>query len=251
MIKHAMMGAAVVLVMGCNSGPSQSTENTVGGPNVISTKETPLSKGATSLTLDWGPKGQAGQVAIADVLTYGGSKPTITAPDGWQKIREDSTKTTRQSLYWHAIQANEPSTAQWTFSEPVDAQGAIVLLENVATTAPVDVTSGNTSDKGGSMTATSVSTTTDGDLILAFNATDFGAYRDASCGKCDGLNPKLPPNVSVVLNHESTAREYWILANYRNQVGDTDPQTSDAPQIFNWIAAQVAIKRGAATSATP
>ena len=253
MIKLALMLAAGVFVAACNSGSAQTPDNTVGGANVVSFTETPLTKAATSISLNWGSKGQAGQVAIADVLSYGGQKPTITAPDGWQKIRDDSTKTTRQSLYWHAIQANEPSTAQWTFSEPLDAQGAILLLDNVAPGSPVDMTSGNASasDDGGSMTSKSVATTSDGDLILAFNATDFGAYRPASCGKCDGLNPKLPTNVSVVLNHESTAQEYWILANYQNQAGDTDPQTSDAPQFFNWVAAQVAIKRSVATSPTP
>ena len=251
MIRRALMVAAAVFVVACNSGPSQTPENTVGGANVVSSAKTPLTKGASSLSLDWGSKAQAGQVAIADVLSYSGSKPTITAPAGWQQIRDDSSKTTRQSLYWHAIQANEPSTAAWTFSEPVDTQGAVLLLDNVATTAPVDVTSGNTSASGGSMTAKSVATTSDGDLILAFNATDFGAYRPTSCGKCDGLNPTLPADVTVVLNHESTALEYWILANYQTQMGETEAQTSEAAQFFYWVAAQVAIKRAAATSPTP
>jgi hypothetical protein len=251
--KRSVIGIAAFLIVACNSGPSQTPENTVGGANVVSFKETPLVKGTTSIFLDRGSKGQAGRVAIADVLSYNGAKPTITAPDGWQKIRDDSSKTTRQSLYWHSVQADEPSTAKWTFSEPVDAQGAILLLDNVASGSPVDMTSGNTStsDSGGSMIAKSVSTTSDGDLILAFDATDFGAYRPVSCGKCDGLNPKLPTNVSVVLNHESTALEYWILSNYQDQMGDTEPQTSDAPQFFNWVAAQVAIKRAVATSPTP
>jgi hypothetical protein len=101
------------------------------------------------------------------------------------------------------------------------------------------------------MIAKSVATTADGDLILAFNATDFGAYRNTACSICSGLNPTLPADVSVVLNHEATALEYWILANYQNQVGDTEVQTSSAPQVFDWVAAQVAIKRGAATSPTP
>jgi hypothetical protein len=250
MIKGALMLAAAVLVAGCNSGPSQTADNSVGGANVVSSAKTPMAKATTSLTLDWGSKGQAGQVEIADVLTYGGSGPAIAAPAGWQLIRDDSTKTTRQSLYWHALQANEGSNATWTFSTPVDAQGAVVLLDNVASTAPVDMSSGNTGE-GGSMTAKSIATTSDGDLILAFNATDFGAYRHTACTVCDGLNPKLPPDVTVVLNHESTALEYWILANYQTQIGDTEVQVSDAPQFFNWVAAQVAIKRGAVTSPTP
>ncbi len=251
MIKRALMVAAAVFVFACNSGPAQTPENTVGGANVVSSAETPATKGATSLSLNWGSKAQAGQVAIAVVLTYGGPKPTIAAPAGWQMIREDSTPTTRQSLYWHAVKANEPSTATWTFSEPVDTQGAMLLLDNAATTAPVDMTSGNTGTGGIELTAKPVATTTDGDLILAFNATDFGAYRYATCGKCDGLNPELPTDVGVVINHQSTALEYWILTNYQKQMGETEPQASKAAQFFNWVAAQVAIKRGAATSATP
>jgi len=250
MIKRALMGAAALLVVACNSGPSQTPENTVGGASVVSSKQTPLAKETTSLSLDWGSKAREGQVAIADVLTYKGSKPTITAPAGWQMIRDDSSKTTRQSLYWHAIAANESSSATWTFSEPVDAQGAVVLLDNVAATTPVDMSSGN-SGENGSITAKSVTTSNDGDLILAFNATDFGAYRPTACKECGGLNPTLPPNVSVVLNYESAAREYWILANYQTQIGDTEVQASEVPQIFNWAAAQVAIKRGVATSPTP
>jgi len=251
MIKRALMLLVVaVMVAACNSSPSQSIENNVGGANVVSSAKSPLKTASPSLTLDWGSKGQPGQVAIGVVLTYGGPKPTITPPTGWHLIRDDATQTTRQSLYWHAVQANEPSTATWTFSDPVDTQGAVLLLDSVPTSAPIDVTSGNTGG-GGTIAAKSVATTSDGDLILAFNATDFGAYRPHMCTVCDGLNPSLPADVSVVLNHESTAREYWILANYQNQLGDTEAIESGAPQIFNWVAAQVAIKHAATSSATP
>jgi hypothetical protein len=242
MTRNAFIALAAVCIVGCTSSPpSQTPENTMGGANVVSSKETPLMKRATSLTLDSGSAARAGQVAIADVLSYAGSQPTITAPAGWQLIRDDSTKTTRQSLYWHAIQANDPATATWTFSDPVDAQGAIVLLDNVAATAPVDVTSGNTSQEG-DLTAKPVATTNDGDLILAFYATDFVN---------PGLNPKLPSDVSVVLNHEETPLEYWILATYQTKMDNTEPEVSGVPQFFNGVAAQVAIKRGGATSSTP
>jgi len=241
MIKHALMLAAAVLVAGCTSGPSQTTDNAVGGPNVVSTTGTPLAKGATSLPLDWGSKGQAGQVAIADVLTYGGNGTKITAPTGWQSIRDDSTTTTRQSLYWHAIQANEPSTATWTFSEPVDAQGAVVLLDNATPGGPVDMTTGN-SGNGGTVTAKSVATVADGDLIIAFFASDFSS---------PGLGPTLPPNVNTLTNQESTRGEYWIVANYQSQNGNTDDLVSTSGQSFNWVAAQVAIKRAAAPSSAP
>ena len=234
MIRYALIAVAAVFIVGCNSSPSQSPENTVGGPNLVSSAQAPMKKATTSLSLDWGPKAQAGQVAIADVLSYGGSKPMITAAAGWQMIRDDSSKTTRQSLYWHAIQANDATTATWAFSQPVDAQGAVVLLDNVATGSPVDMTSGNTGN-GGTLTAKSVVTTADGDLILAFNATDFGG---------PGLGPLMPADTKTLVNQEAAANEYWIVASYQSQNGSTDDAASSTGQIFNWAAAQVAIKRG-------
>ncbi len=243
-MRATLIGVAAVFLVAYNSSPSSAAENTTGGASVVSSAQAPIMKGTTSLSLDLAQSTQNGQVAIADVLTYGGPRPTITPPDGWELIRDDYTPTTRQSLYWHAIGGGDPSTAEWTFSEPVDAQGAVVVLDNVASDAPVDASSGNTGGLNGTITAKSVATTTDGDLILAFNATDFGSYRYASCGICGGLNPTLPENESVVLNQESTGLEYWILASSQSQTGQTDPQVSVAAQFYNWVAAQVAIKPG-------
>jgi hypothetical protein len=238
MTRYALIAVAAVFVVGCNSSPSQTTENTVGGANVVSSAKTPMTKGATSLSLDWGSKAQAGQVAIADVLSYGGSKPTITAPAGWQLIRDDSTKTTRQSLYWRAIQANDAGTATWTFSEPVDAQGAVVLLDNAAATAPVDVTSGNTG-VGGTATAKSITTTADGDLILLYYGTDF---------HLPGLGLEEKGGARVLINQQEASHEFWILASYQDRNGATEQTEFSYPQIFEWAAAQVAIKRGNATA---
>jgi hypothetical protein len=245
MIRRTFIVVATVFLVTYNSSPSLAgAESSVGGARVGSSAQAPFVEATTSLSMDlsgWQP----GQVAIADVLTFGGPQPTITPPDGWQLIRDDSTATTRQSLYWHAIGGNEPSSASWTFSDPVDAQGAILLLDNVAADSPVDTASGNTGgDTGGVLTAKSVTTTSDGDLVLAFNATDFGAYRHTICKDCSGLKPKMPDNATVALDQESTPREYWILANYQSQTGDTEAQISGAPQFFNWVATQVAIRSG-------
>jgi hypothetical protein len=234
MIRYALIAVAAVFVVACNSSPSQTPENTVGGANVISSTQAPMATATTSLSLDWGKKGQAGQVAIADVMSYGGSKTTITAPTGWQLIRDDSTPTTRQSLYWHAIQASDPSTATWTFSEPVDAQGAIVLLDNVAPGAPVDMSNVNTGN-GGKVTSSSMTTTADGDLILIFKVTDFSNAP---------LLAPIPGDMSAVVAQEKKPYQYWILATYQSQNGATEDTEFSFPQLFNWVAAQVAIKHG-------
>jgi hypothetical protein len=234
MIRYALIAVAAVFAVACNSSPSQLAYNTVGGANVVSTAKTPMATATTSLSLDWGKKGQAGQVAIADVMSYGGSKTTITAPTGWQLIRDDSTPTTRQSLYWHAIQASDPSTATWTFSEPVDAQGAIVLLDNVAPGAPVDMSNVNTGN-GGKVTSSSMTTTADGDLILIFKVTDFSNAP---------LLAPIPGDMSAVVAQEKKPYQYWILATYQSQNGATEDTEFSFPQLFNWVAAQVAIKHG-------
>ncbi|MGD0076336.1 MAG: hypothetical protein ABSD31_18675, partial [Candidatus Binataceae bacterium] len=119
-----------------NYAPPESAENTVGGASVGSFAQAPLAKATTSLTLD-SSKAKPDQLGIADVMSYSGAKPNIAAPAGWTLIRDDSSPSTRQSLYWHVIRANDPSPT-WTFSEPVDAQGAILLLDNVAASNPVD-----------------------------------------------------------------------------------------------------------------
>ncbi len=184
MTRCVWIAVAAVFIAGCNSSPQPlSAENTVGGASVAGFTQVPMAQATTSLTLDWGKKGKAGQVAIADVLSFNGSKPKITAPDGWRFIRDDASASTRQSLYWHAIQANDPSAATWTFDTPVDTKGAIVLLDNAAPDSPVDMSSGKT-DTSGTLDAKSVVTTADGDLILLFYATDF---------HIPGLAPKLPP----------------------------------------------------------
>lgn len=237
MIKRALIVTIAVLAFGCQSGSSLTAENTVGGANVVASTQTPMAQSTTSLTLDWGKKGQPGQVAIADVLSYSGNKPKITAPTGWQLIRDDSSKTTRQSLYWHAIQPNDPSTATWAFSEPVDAQGAIVLIANAETTTPVDVSSGNT-DISGTLIPKSVVTTGDGSLVLLFYSTDF---------HLPGLGPKMPENTTTVMDLESASHEYWILAAYQAGAGPTEDKPCGQGQLFNWAAAQVAIKRAPGT----
>ena len=235
MIKRALMGAAAFLLVACNPGgsPPGSATNTVGGADVVASTQTKMTTKTKSLSLDPGKAAQAGQVAIADVITYGGPKVTITAPDGWQLIRDDSTPTTRQSLYWHAIQANDTSPT-WSFSAPVDAQGAIVLLSNVAPGAPVDMSNVQTGN-GGSLKSASMTTTADGDLILIFKATDFVNAP---------LSAPIPGDMSAVVAQEKNPFQYWILATWQSQVGATEDTDFEFPQLVQWVAAQVAIKHG-------
>jgi hypothetical protein len=227
--------ALVVLIAACSPSPQESNENVVGGASVSSSTQTPMAQKTTTLSLDTS-KAKPGQLALADVLSYSGSKPMITAPDGWTLIRDDSSPSTRQSIYWRIVKANDPNPT-WKFSEPVDAQGAIVLLDNVAESSPVDASSGNTGGPG--VAAKSMTTTRGGSFVLAFYATDFGGA---------GLGPRCPANVSSIIDQETSSRGYWIVGTYQNRKGETEDIACPSGQLYNAVAAQVAIARGPATA---
>ena len=238
MMRHPWLVILAAVIAACNPSAQESAENTVGGASLSSFAQTPLAKATSSLTLD-SSKARPGQFAIADVISYSGAKPKITAPAGWTLLRDDSSPTTRQSLYWRLIQANDPSPS-WTFSEPVDAQGMILLLDNVAASNPVDASSGNTGGPG--VAAKSVTTTRGGAFILAFYATDFfGA----------GLGPHCPATVSTIVDQDKQPHEYWIAGTYQTRKGETGDVSCPSGQLYNAVAAQVAIARGAAPAITP
>ena len=230
MKKAALLALIATVVAACNPTPRQSKENTVQGPTVSAFARTPLAKATATLTLDTS-KGRPGQVAIADVLSYSGGRPSITAPKGWTLIRDNSGLSTRQVLYWHIIEPNEASPPAWTFGEEVDTEGAIVLLDNVEVTDPVDTSSGNA---GGPMAAKSLTTTSDGDLILAFFATDYSG---------PDIAPELPADVNVIVKPDTDSRQYWVLGVYQSNKGDTQDIVSSSSKGFSWVAAQVAIRR--------
>jgi hypothetical protein len=214
------------------------SQNTVGGPDVVSVMQVRNDKGSTTLSFQWDPRGQAGLLAIADVVSYSGLAPVIAVPDGWQLIRDDSDpQYTRQSLYWHVMEGDDPGTVTWTFSQPVRTQGAVILLDHAAWVSPIGMTSGNIA---GSSVPSSKSVTTgqNGDLILSFYATDFG--RTAGPKNAMGPGQVFPDNVNVVANQDSWY-PFWILGAYQNLQGETGDVTCDGVQLATWVAAQVAI----------
>jgi hypothetical protein len=234
MTRYALAAIAVVILAGCNFFPPESINNTAGGPTLNSFFPTQLAQKTTSLVIDRHSNGQPGQLAIADVLTYNGPKPAITPPAGWTLIRDDSNRTVRQTLYWHALQPGEPAAQTWTFSEPVDAQGTVILLDNAALDSPVDGSSGNTGG-GFGLVAKPVTITSDGDFLIVFYAGNFFP---------GGAGHYIPDYMGVVQDGEWTPHPYWILGTYPHRRGNTQDAVCTAVQPYDWVAAQVAIRRG-------
>jgi hypothetical protein len=231
-----------VMLAACETPPPpQTAENTVGGANVKASLRSPFTKSATSLALDLPPQAVPGDLVIVDLISYGGPTLAITPPSGWDMVREEATTTTRQTLFSHLVQPNESGRQVWGLSRPADGQLISVILDNVSGSNTIDLVSGNTGF-GGSLTAKSILTHRDGDLILAFMATDFGRAP---------LHADVPHFMARLLAEEAAPNEFWILKTYQDQAGLTDEAVLAFPQVFNWSVVQVAITKTNAASPSP
>ena len=229
-----------VLVSACNTFPSASKQNTVGGASISSVTQIPMSAHTKTMTLEPLTRPTDGQFAIADILTYAGERPTTTTPPGWKVIRDDSAGSVHQSIYSHIVQANDPGSTVWTFDRAMNAQATIILLDNVEPNAPVDVT--NASIGGPGISTKSMMTSSDGDLILVFFATDFMGT---------GLGPELPADMIALADQEAKPYEYWILGTYQATKGQTAPVRCPSGQLYSMVATQISIRRKRPSASSP
>ncbi|MGH7814724.1 MAG: protein O-mannosyl-transferase family [Candidatus Binataceae bacterium] len=206
------------------------------GDGIVYVSTQPLAMGAKKLALKWPPSVRPGQLAVADVLSYSGAKPSITPPPGWTLIREDSSLPTRQSIYWHVVQSNDSAMHTWTFSAPVAAQGAMLVFDRGATIDPIDGSSGNIGD-GWQLAAKPIATKHDGDFIVVFYATDFHG---------DEPGHERPAGMKPLVEVVKPSHEYWIFGASQSRKGAYGPVLCRGGQAFHWTAALVAIRRAGA-----
>jgi len=241
---RTVMAGAGDILLGCTSPALDTQRVPLDGAKVVAvaqtpmevdssaTTDTPMPKEVASITLNLPAQVQSGQLLIADLISLGGAGPTITAPSGWQLIRDDISPTTRQSLYYHFADSND-GPAEWKFSQPVYAHGVVLSLDNVWSTDPIDSSSGTTGPKDQTK-APKLTTSDDGNLILVFFATDFAFINPG---------PTVPGNLVPIVYQKTDPNPYWILASYQARRGDVAAADSPTPQLYNVAAAQVAIRR--------
>ncbi|HUO05318.1 MAG TPA: hypothetical protein VMU16_08990 [Candidatus Binataceae bacterium] len=255
-MKRIICAAFALCFAACKSPPvPQGHLALFGGTGVISLA-TPLTKNTSSLPLGWLMVGVPGQFAIADIVTYGGPKLKITAPPGWTLIREDMNPIVpvkgdpplRQLLYWHFVRPNDPGLQIWNFSERVDAQGTLILLDNISPADPIDAHSGNPAQNFDNPLAESVTTSQPGDLVLIFYSTNYGGPGLAPLMPCSPESARQPIHVSIpgfgrIVDHSDIENEYWVDAAFQGMPGKTPDAVSIIVQPTKWIAAQVALRR--------
>jgi hypothetical protein len=124
----------------------------------------------TQLTLAEPSGSMVGDVLLANVSYNGGSPASITAPTGWTLIqRVDNDTNGGIASYWKVVGASEPLTYTWSITPQTHAAGGITRYSGVNPYSPTEVSSSSVG-RGLTATAPSVTTTDNGDQVVALFA---------------------------------------------------------------------------------
>ena len=149
------------------SGPALSVPPSADGVVAVSTF-------GSALTIQRPGSTTEGDVLVASVAARLSGTDSITPPSGWSLVRRDSNApqyhSLTQALYYKVAEAAEPTSYTWTLASTVSAAGAILNVEGVDVSTPVDSHSGAFTPTSTSFVAPSVTTTTADDLVIAFFA---------------------------------------------------------------------------------
>ncbi|HEV8699390.1 MAG TPA: hypothetical protein VGQ89_16990 [Candidatus Limnocylindrales bacterium] len=147
--------------------PSRAGADIVGS----SAAQTP---GAASIDLDRPTGVRAGDLLVAAVETRG--QPSMTAPDGWRRVRADSADPTLAlATYVRIAGDNEPSTYRWVVSRSTAMVALLVAVRGADADAIADA-NGRADAKRAAIPAPDGVADRDASLVLAV----FGAARATS-----------------------------------------------------------------------
>src|ERR687888_950709 len=113
-----------------------------------------------------------GDLMLAQITVH--NNDALTAPAGWTAIgnKRTSGANVEQALYYRIATSADTSTSTygWSWTNSADAAGAIYAYSGVDSSNPFDVTPTDNAGSGTTATATGVTTTQNGDMLVAFYA---------------------------------------------------------------------------------
>jgi hypothetical protein len=160
----------------------------------------------------------AGVICVAHLAVSGDN--VVSAPSGWQVIRADILgHQDTLGLYWHLSTSGEPASYTWSTGGDIFYEGAIGCYSGVNTTTPIDPGAPNGSGavgNGTSITAPSITTQVNGDLII-------GAFQATESTWGQGVSINLPASLTTRWSFNDTNAQYLASA-----VGDRTQATAGA-----------------------
>lgn len=105
---------------------------------------------------------------------------TVTAPTGWNLIRDTQGSGVRLLVYWKAATASEPANYTWTHATTGDMSAGIAAYKGIATDTPVDIENGQTTASSTTHATPDVTTTVDCFIIASHASADAGIWTPPS-----------------------------------------------------------------------
>lgn len=191
------------------------------------------------------PLGAAqGDALLANITFVGGNGSSITAPDGWTFI-ERTNKGNDISLasYWKSTGNSEPEEFIWKISPPTRAIGGITRLSGVDTTNPIGVVS-ESSGRGVTATAPSITTTMEDSQLVALFSIDAGLFSGGKFSVPSGMSEKY--DISYAPLGPSTALDTVT----KSTTGSSGSKSSTFSKSIkhNWAAQLIALNPKASIS---
>lgn len=153
-----------------------------GGITVVSSSTSNSGTAVTTASLTVPAGTAAGDVLVASITTD--LNPNLTAPAGWtamvnaKSINSTSTSGARAFAYYKVVGASDPGTYSWTLSSAAKWGGGITAYRGVNNTTPLDspvVTAADTSYSATSITVGSITTASNGAMLIGGVACDCSA----------------------------------------------------------------------------
>ncbi|GAB5078283.1 PKD domain-containing protein [Arthrobacter sp. AD-310] len=185
-------GTYTVRLTATNNAGSTSTISTVDvvqpAPpasriTVVGSTSTTAGTAARTVTLQTPAGTTAGDVLIASLT--GDFNPSLTSvPEGWTpimnplSINSSATTGARSFVYLHVAGPAEPLMTTWTFDKSVKLGAGVTTYRGVNTATPLDsptVTAVDVTYTAKSITAASITTASDGAMLIGGAACDCGA----------------------------------------------------------------------------
>ncbi|MBL8158347.1 LamG domain-containing protein [bacterium] len=154
----------------------------------------------------------AGDILIANITFLGGTGPQITIPDGWNVI-EHTNKGNEISIasYWKLATGSEPDAYIWRISPTTRAAGGITRFSGVDAGDPIGPVS-ESSGRGTTATAPSITTTTEDSQLVALFSIDAGLFSGGRFSAPNGMSEKydisyapLGPSTALDVSAQSSA----------------------------------------------
>ncbi len=150
------------------------------------------------------PTTQTGDLLLASVAFRG--KGNVTTPSGWALVQQDASgKAIQLATYSRIAVANEPPSYVWQFSAKPGAVGTMLAYSGVSASGPIQVSNGQSSSTGKTITAPSVTTTAADSLLVAVFTTARFATLTSPAGMSEVAAVVSPGTVKWPASSEVSA----------------------------------------------